>query len=207
MKVRCFITTYDRPEMLTKAVGNLGRFGIIPTIKDDGSTYEHNLPQYFRHEHRGKEGFWMTWDEMLKDCYMAGELFIFTVDDFQNLDVKKILELHEKYKDRPYAYNILNDGREGLFTGVVPCEVNGDIMCGFVDCGFFCNYEALAKIGFGMERTDVKEDSSGVGRNLSMRFLRAKVLMYKPIKSLATHGTHESKMHPIERLKNPLKSL
>jgi hypothetical protein len=200
--------TYDRPEMLTKAVDNLGRFGVVPTIKDDGSTYETNLPQYFRHKHRGKDMFWLTWDEMLKDCYMGGELFVFMPDDFQDLEFNRILKLHEKYKDSPYVYNILNDGREGLFTGVVPYQVDEDtIMCGFTDCGFFCNYQALERLGFGMERTDVKEDSSGVGRNLSMRFLAGRVLMYKPVKSLAYHGTHESKMHPEERKRNPLKSL
>lgn len=197
--------------MLTKAVGNLGRFGIIPTIKDDGSTYEHNLPQYFRHEHRGKDMYWLTWDEMLKDCYLSGELFIFTADDFKDLDVKRILELHEKYKDKPYVYNILNDGREGTWTGIQANQVDDEtIMCGMVDCGFFCNSRAIQKLGYYMNPPTQQwwkqgeSISSGVGCMLSQRFTRSKVLMYKPVKSLATHGTHESKMHPIERLKNPL---
>jgi hypothetical protein len=218
LKIRTFITTYEREEMLCNLVEHLNSFDIIPIIKDDGSTYEINLPQYFRHEHRGKDGFWLTWDEMLKDCKDKetsrpnADLFLFLADDFKDLDVKRILELHEKYKDSPYVYNILNDGRSGHWTGIQERQVDEQtIMCGMVDCGFFCNYSAIMKLGYYMhsptKQWKDKGLSSGVGMMLSKRFMRSRVLMYKPVKSLAYHGTHESKMHPEERKRNPLISL
>ena len=88
MKIKSFITAYNRHGMLSKVVNHLNTFGIIPHIKDDGSTYNHNIPQYFRHEHRGIDKFWITWNEMLEDCKDSdSELFLFMPDDFQDLEI------------------------------------------------------------------------------------------------------------------------
>ena len=71
---------------------------------------------------------------------------------------------------------------------------------GFVDCGFFCNRETLEKIGFFMKQPPRdwfnrgENISSGVGMMLSKRMHTAGVKIYKPKKSLAYHGNHESKM-------------
>ena len=210
MKIKTFITTYNRFGMLSKVVNHLNSFGIIPQIKDDGSKYNHNIPQYFRHEHRGKDGFWITWNEILEDCKDSNsELFLFMPDDFQDLDVKRVIALHYEYtKKGAYAYNIMNYGKKGLFNNVLEVIKGDTIMCGFVDCGFFCNREALDKLGYYMDKAEAKEDSSGVGRQLSKRLLKARVIMYKPVKSLGYHDGHTvSEMHPLERVKNPLKSL
>ena len=51
-----------------------------------------------------------------------------------------------------------------------------------------------------------KSKSSGVGYQLSRRLIQLDIPMYKPIKSLAKHGGHESIMHTEERKLNPLKS-
>ena len=208
MKIRSFITTYNRPELLTKVVNDLGRFGIIPVIKNDGSDYEVLHPNTLTHEHRGKEGFWITWDEMLKDCQDDADLYLFMPDDFLDIDIKRILELHEQFKDTAYVYNIINDGRSGMWTGIQERQIDDStIMCGMVDCGFFCNSTALRRLGFKVPQLEATSTASGVGQYLSTQFLKARVLMYKPVKSLATHGIHESKMHYEERLRNPLKSI
>ena len=207
MKIKTFITTYNRFGMLSKVVNHLNSFGIIPQIKDDGSKYNHNIPQYFRHEHRGINKFWITWNEILEDCKDSdSELFLFMPDDFQDLDVERMIALHYEYtKKGAYAYNLINDGRAGQWTGVLEAKVDSDtIMCGMVDCGFFCNKEALDKIGYYINNTKRTSGSSGVGQQLSMRFLGQRIVMYKPVKSLATHGDHKSEMHTEERLKNPL---
>ena len=84
MRIKAFITTYERKQMLEKTVEHLNSFGIIPQIKDDGSTYKTDLPQYFRHKHRGKKKYWITWHEMFKDCQKSNaELFLFMPDDFE----------------------------------------------------------------------------------------------------------------------------
>lgn len=157
----------------------------------------------------GKDGFWRVWNVMLAMVEKSNEeLIIFMPDDFTDLDIDRILEIHEEHKATPYAFNINNYGKSGWYNGVVPVTIDNKIMCGFVDCGFFCNREALELIGFDMTQTKVTADSSGVGRELSNRFLKARVPMYKPVVSLAYHfGYDESIMHPEERKKNPLISL
>ena len=181
--------------MLEEQLRHLKVFGIDPIVKWDGVDFMH----------RGKDLYWLTWNEMLEDCKKnEADIYLFMPDDFERIDIDKIKELHQKREC--YAYNIINDGREKLFNRQVPYMEDGDINCGFVDCGFFCDRKALDVLGYHIDRPEVKEDSSGVGRALSNKFF-LKIEMYKPVKSLAYHGNHESLMHPDIRKKTPLISL
>lgn len=209
MIVKCFIFSYNREQMLNEMVVLLNSYGISPIILDDGSDYETNLPRYFRHEHRGKNGFYKTWHEALKMCEnSSAELYMFLPDDFLDLDVQKVLDLHESHKSNPYAYNFVNVGLDQVWTNVKALDLGEELRVGFVDCGFFCNREALERIGFFMDEPHhffkEKESSSGVGCMLSNRLLNKAVLCYLPKTSLAYHGEHESVMHPELRKKNPL---
>ena len=202
-----FITlfTYDRPEMLKETTDhirrNIGENDTL-TIYNDGVDFPH----------RGKKGFWKTWNEALKKCEEnVDDIYLFMPEDFLNLDFDRVREMHERMKHEPYVFNIINDGRHqswGAFKKQDP--VNGVEQIGFCDGGFFCNRKALEAIGFYMieinERRwkEFPNLSSGIGQQLTGRFHRAKVKMYKPVKSLAYHGDHESKMNPEERKKNPL---
>lgn len=189
-KCSVYIPTTGQRDSLKEILTHLRSYGLNPIIM---------LNDF------GKENFWMAWKYMLKmEEDNDSELIVFTVDDFEDLDFQEVLDIHEKHKHSPYAYNIINDGRNGLFNGVVPVTIDDRIMCGFVDCGFFCNRSALDAIGYEFNEVKATKDSSGVGRELSKRFLKARVTMYKPVKSLAYHGDHESIMHPDERKKNPL---
>ena len=200
--------------MLTKAVEHLNSFGIIPIIKDDGSTYDIKLPNYFRHAHRGKKEYWKTWKEMFNECGKdePQDLYIFMPDDFQDLDVDRVRSIHRIFtKEGAYVYNIINDGRTKEWTGIKEQKYSKtETKVGFTDCGFFCNYETLKKLRFDMlsilDSWWLKGDnvSSGVGRQLSARITQLQIPIYKPVKSLAFHGEHESKMHKEERIKNPL---
>lgn len=200
-----FITlfTYDRPEMFKETVRH-----IISSGHCLFKTYEDGVDFEFR----GKQGFWKTWDEALYEAEAYHEtLYLFMPDDFQNIDLNKIKELHEDFKNEPYVYNIINDGRHEQWTRFLKKQpINGTEQVGFTDCGFFCNREALEAIGFYMDEVPKswfeqgENMSSGVGYQLTKRFNKAGVKMYKPVKSLAYHGDHESKMHPNERKKNPL---
>lgn len=206
MKIKTFIFTYDRQEMLTELVALLSSYGIEPIILDDGSTYDHDFKNYFRHEHRGKQGFWKTWKEALAMCKDSeAELFVFLTDDMQDLDFTRIIEKHKEKRGGKYAYNILNVGFDKMWFPIVPIPLGDEVRVGFVDCGFFCNKEALEAINYDFqERLDWSYNSSGVGYALSKAFLDSPVFCYIPIKSMAFHGDHESKMHPEERIKNPL---
>jgi len=196
--MRVYITSYDRPDMLKKVASQFEN----PVIFEDGVT----------HPFRGKQEYWRTWDEILKDCEKnPSELYLFTPDDFLDLDIGRVLEIHERLSNRPYVCNIINDGRHQCWGGFKKQEpVNGLEQVGFCDCGFFCNREALEATKWRIkpvppERWERDPNmSSGVGQQLTYCFMNRKIKMYKPVKSLAFHGDHESKMNPSERLKNPL---
>ena len=202
MKIRAYITAYDRPEMLKKVVERFREYDIEPVIFEDGVTFPH----------RGKKGFWKTWDEILKHAEQnVADLYIFTADDFLDLDIDRIIEIHNDF-DKPYVYNIVNDGRWqswGYFRKQEP--IDGHELVGYCDCGFFCDRSALEFTGWKINQPNPNRwnknpnMSSGVGQYLTGKFIN-NVPMYKPIKSLAYHGDHESKMHPEERKKNPLTS-
>lgn len=201
--MRVYLTTYNRPQMLEATLKHLGSFGIEPIIYEDGVT----------HSFRGKEGYWETWDEILKDCEKnPSDLYLFMPEDFQDLDFERVIEIHSKLKKNPYVFNIINDGRHeswGIFQRQQP--KNGIEEIGFCDCGFFCNREALAKTKWRIKQPPASRFlnpamSSGVGMQLTHAFKNGRVKMYKPVKSLAFHGDHRSEMHPNERKNNPLKS-
>lgn len=202
--------TYDREHDLKRVVSHLNKNGLDPIIYDDGSTYETKLPNYHRHEHRGKKGFIHTWEDMLKVCRNNNaDLYIFMGDDFHDLDLERLYKYHQQFKLYPYACNIINDGRTKCWTNLSCLDMGDYYRLGFVDGGFFCNREALERINFSLGSLpngwhNKANRSSGVGMLLSKGFYSTRVKMYTPKKSLAFHGDHESKMHPEERKKNPL---
>lgn len=202
--------TYDREHDLKRVVSHMNKNGLDPIIYDDGSTYETKLPNYHRHEHRGKKGFIHTWEDMLKVCRNNNaDLYIFMGDDFHDLDLERLYQYHQQFKVYPYACNIINDGRTKCWTNLSCLDMGDYYRLGFVDGGFFCNREALERINFSLGSLpngwhNKANRSSGVGMLLSTGFHSTRVKMYTPKKSLAFHGDHESKMHPQERKKNPL---
>lgn len=190
-----YITSYNRPEFLLRLLKELE--GEQVTVVDDGSEYnpiEHmKYCDYYRLEHRGKEGFWITWDFMLS---LAKETkdneFIFIPDDVYDVN---LTALRRDYKEG--CLNVLNVGKDRGWSKV-----------GYVDCGFICNRSVLEKLEFRMfpirfGRFKIEGVSSGVGQQLSHRLAVMKVPMYTT-KNYASHGDHESVMHKEERLKNPL---
>ena len=206
-----FIFSYEREEMLTQVLSNLSDYE--PIVIDDGSSFF--IPNCIRYEHEGKQGFWKKWRDAFEMCKKSDDdFFMFMPDDFLNVDMDRILSLHEQLKDKPYVYNIINDGREWSWLPFKGVQINEHTMqIGFTDCGFFCNRKALEAIDFKIDPVDPRRWknnpnlSSGVGQKLTKSFTLKGVKMYKPMKSLAYHGNHESKMNPEERKINPLISL
>lgn len=231
MTIRVIIFACDRGEMLLDTLRHLNRFDSIDSILvlDDASKFrntEHKklVTEYRRNKTReGKFGFFRQWQRAMEYCRQyPADLVIFMPDDFERLDIGKIIQLHcaivggtgeTRLSNQPYAFNIINDGRTTCWT---PLQLNrrsvGGISVnavGFVDCGFFCNPQALARIVWNIEKIpdkwfDHPGKSSGVGWQLSRKFFNGKVTMFQPIRSLAYHGDHQSLMHPNERKKNPL---
>lgn len=216
---RVIIFSYQRPEMLLSILKHLhGKVDSV-LVLDDKSTYdatEHKKYCEYRRNpvNCGKRYFYRQWQRAMDYCKKnPADIFIFMPDDFENINIQGITDIHSMMKSRPYAFNIINDGREACWTprfrkreqtGKYP-----SYSVGFVDCGFFCNTTSLQRLLYFVEPVpdawfDTPEKSSGVGRQLSQKFMKANVTMYQPVKSLAYHGDHESKMHPNERLTNKL---
>lgn len=214
MVIQVYITTYNRPEMLDRVVSHLDKFGVNVTIFDDGSDFPREDERVIRLPRQGKRNYWKIWNKMLHHAEdNLADLYIFMPDDFQDLDIERIKELHGKFKHEGYVHNIINDGRTKQWIGQEPIKIDEETTrVGFTDCGFFCNRPALHKLGFYMDAPMEKwwskgeNISSGVGMMLTRRLHFARVPIYIPNKSLAYHGDHESMMHPEERKNNPLKS-
>lgn len=206
------IFTYNRREMLEKMTEHLECFN--PLVIDDGSNYKILHKNTVRFAHGGKQQYWKRWDFALRECKISkDDFFMFTPDDYENIDMKKIMDIHRKFKHKPYVYNIVNDGRDSSWNKITPIEIDEETLkVGFTDCGFFCNRKALEKLNFEINPISQKRFEldpfcgSGVGHQLTFRFNRAGVGIYKPKKSLAFHGDHESVMHPELRKKQPLTS-
>jgi len=204
---------YDRNEMLQEAVKSIPNQEQLIII-DDGSKVKPQVgSQVLNFGHRGKPGFWQSWDCALRLCEGSDDdLFVFTVDDFLNLDFDRIYDFYKSQKQNPFFCNLINDGRTQQWVRFIAKDyIEGFKQIGFVDCGFFCNRAALKKIGFRIDpvplaRFNSPAMSSGVGQQLTSRIHQAKVPIYMPIKSMAYHGDHESKMNPLERKKHPLVS-
>lgn len=209
MIIKAYITTYNRPDLLKSCYDRFKQFNIEPTIYDDYTEPRPLYPDIIRHNHRGKKGFWKTWDDILKHAKdNEADLYIFTVDDFVNLDIEGVIKRHTKFnRNGAYVHNIINDKRnDRCWTRIKPVKLNYNLWrIGWTDCAFFCNREALDRIGYYMHSPGEnwfnmkKGISSGVGMMLTKRLNEARVSIYKPEYSLAYHGDHESQMHKEHR--------
>jgi len=205
------IFSHNREKMLDSIVANLPEARVL--IIDDYSDFNvYKYPTYvYRSEERmGKEGFWKQWKLAFNFCSeQRHDIYLFMPDDFLDMDWERIKETHERFKHEPYACNIINDGREECWYSFKPIKIDEDFMqIGFVDCGFFCNYETLSKLKFTMYETPIYSTSanlsSGVGKQLTQRLNQLAVKIYLPLRSMAFHGNHESMMHPELRKQQPL---
>lgn len=208
------IFSYQREQLLKSLLNELKGENIL--VLDDGSTYpiRFKVP-YYRYEHLGKERFWQLWHEALKMCDESkDDWFMFIQDDVSDVDLQAIQSVTEGLDY--FAYNFMNRGPDRGWTKVpmYPVLLN-NVNCQtvrYVDCNFVTNRKTMDKIGWYMMPVPMSRFinpyiSSGVGQQLSRRFAQNDVLMYKPIKSMARHGDHESLMHPFERKINPLISI
>lgn len=222
MKIQIVIFNYQRQDMLNNLLEEIETFenkvskyhSINTLILDDGSDYIIEHENVLRFENGGKKLFWKRWDICLRYCseLVDTDLFIFLPNDYSQLNFIDILKRYDQFKKQLYIYNIVNDGRDNCWTYVEPKAIDKEtIKIGFTDCGFFTNYRTLNELGFFIEpinpiRFNTPNISSGVGQQLTTRLKNKNINCYKPVKSLAFHGEHDSTMHKEERLKNKLTS-
>jgi glycosyltransferase involved in cell wall biosynthesis len=204
-----FVFSYDRPDMLMQTLKDISNSSERIIVIDDGSEYdyiEHQkyCAEYIRLPHEGKAGWYKHWQVAMKMAEESPDwFFAFMPDDFTGFDVGRAIDLCRQYHPLS-CFNIINCGRQTNWGGKsIPFD-HQLIHCGFNDCGFFCRRSTLEKIGFQIQKPRKKLNSSGVGYELTMMMRQADISMFMPVRSLAHHGAHESKMHPEERKINPL---
>lgn len=209
---------YQRNEMLDNLLTELRAFKVpVQVIVDDievPECYErHPGVAFHMFQHGGKKDFWRRWQYAFDRCKeAAGNFFMFLPDDFSQIDVEKIQQLHSafRYPGEPFVWNLVNDGRGPQWNAKAEIKIGlWYSIVHWTDCAFFCDRQALEAIRFEMQpihvaRFRTNSISSGVGQQLTNRFNKACIPMYRPTKSLAYHGDHESLMHPEERKRNPL---
>lgn len=220
------IFTYNRIDMLTNTLKEVREAWPDEKILviDDGSDIDFKeyefLSALFRVEilqfkHEGKKGFYKLWDYALHRCEeSADSFFTFLPDDYSQIDFDRIYEtrLSLLYTGHFWAFKIVNDGRPPQWTTFKERPYNDELtQINWLDCSFHCNRQALSAIGYYMmpvnqKRFEVPGRSSGVGEQLTIRMNKAGVPIYRPIKSFAFHGDHDSVMHGEERVTNPLTS-
>lgn len=205
MNEAIFIFSYNRESMLKQVVEKVKGYNY--RIIDDGSDFKWDNWRFAQSVHKGKEKWWELWDRLFWGicAYPEFDLLVFTPDDFLDLNIEKIFELHEKYKDKPYVYNIVRDHRDCCWNHKKVIDIDAETQqIGFVDCGFFCNRQVLEMLEFKINPIDPKRFknksiSSGVGEQLTARINKLGIPIYRPVKSLAYHGTHPSVMNPEAR--------
>lgn len=215
VKILFLISNYMREDMLLKLLNEINSFNLDYLIFDDKSSYKIDDYRFIiNNEHRGKNLYWKTFDEMFKICRdLDYDIFVFSPNDFLKYDFKRIIEYGVALKDHHYIFNIINDGRIISWINQKPVNINNDInKVFFTDCGFFTNKKTLEKFNYTInpvnnQRFNYNNISSGVGEQLTRRAHSMGIPIFMPIKSLAHHGDHESLMHPILRKKDKLKSI
>jgi hypothetical protein len=190
--MKVIITHYNRPEFLKQQLKEL--IGYDVTVIDDGSECDLSfVDDLITFPHLGKKGFWVIWKKALQIAkYSLEDVIMFAPDDFLNFDLKAIEKLDLNNK----VYNIINDGRKSCW---------GEKQ--YVDCGFIASKESIMKINVNKPLEtwfNTPDKSSSVGYQLTKEFKSLGIEMITPIKSLAFHGNHQSKMHPEHRKHNPL---
>lgn len=197
-----FIFSYNREEMLRNVTGCVQGHNYF--IIDDGSDFYLSDLRFHQYSHRGKEKWYELWN-IAFELARTYDLIVFTVDDFMDLQIDKIIELHNRLIDNPYTCNIIRDKRDYCWNQIPVRKVDDNIQqIGFVDCGFFCNREVLEMLNYKIYDIDSrrfknKSISSGVGEQLTARINKLGIPIYRPVQSLATHGDHPSVMNPEAR--------
>lgn len=173
-------------------------------IIDDPATY-------------GKTNFWKRWKEAVDYCKSTNDdYFLFLPDDVKYIDWEFLNQWMIRYYGKPFVLNLISDKRQNcwgkVFEKTPDLELQGYKLVnqGFFDCGGLIPRCVLDQIDIDEVPSkwfDRPDKSSGVGFQLTMKFRRLGVRMYRPFPSLAKHGNHPSIMHPEERLRNPLESL
>ena len=210
MDTKIAIITYNRPQELLRLTKELK--GLDYVVIDDGSNYDSFIEddRLVKLPHQGKKGFWLTYSVVIHNLLKSkADNYIILADDFYNIDFDSVAEIHSRFRDDKYTVNMINDSRRYCWSSPRKWKTPKDMINkGFFDCGGLTNRRTLQQIKLKEMPASwwTPNKSSGVGYQITKQ-LKNKTKMFTPKQSLCKHGDAVSKMHPIERIKNPLISI
>ena len=231
------ITTYDRPDTLERLLEDLereaARVDLDVRIYDDCSPrgYEAIARRlrargwtYVRAERRhGKEDWWGWWNAILADLRSTpASTFVVLQDDLRLCEgfFERTLELWSGIGDarKGSLFLHLDEAAAALqrarWTNVRNRRVGPVVNCGWVDCtAFVCGRATLDALRWRLDpiaRGRWQSNpllGSGVGAQISMRLLRARLSMYRVDESLAVHVDGPSQMNREARMRQPMRTV
>lgn len=221
-RVLVTITSYNRRDSLCKLVASLVQNENTDiVIFDDKSDWPVNGLQHpkcvdviINPEHRGKAGFWKTYNDLMAYCKEHDyDYYIILPDDVEPCPefVKECIAAYEN-ADRPICISPLLTNRS-LAPGISrwgrkPIErKDGYYLTHYFDCCTVCRrdfFEALNWLLVPIAPHPDPHRSSGVGRQITLRLQEKNLRMCHVERTLLTIVPSESQMNPEERKRHPM---
>lgn len=216
--LRIAIPTYNRSEMCRRTVYDVmseAAYADVHIYLDGGTHYDWHVlgtKQHSLAKTPGRENYYKVWNKILDDARRSEwEFFLALPDDFVPAHPMPIANC---------IGQLATSGADALVPvvdkrGRGPCWVPMDPVkerywwhTGWLDGCFICTRETLAALDwivpkFKPDHFETNQ-SSGVGKYISLALHRMGKKIYQVEDSLYQHGDHDSVMHYEERKRNPL---
>ena len=209
------IPSYQRPEMCTRLVD--ATRAEVPGAKIhvflDGGILSYpdlNAVQLSLRKPAGRKHFGKAWSRILAWCWSTNaDTFLFLADDLTPAVPDAVAQTLSHLEHCDVIVPLVDQrGRGPCWVPVDPVDEGDRWLTHWVDGCFACRREALGAISWRVP--PIPEDhfktnqSSGVGKYMSLAFHDAGLRVCQVNETLYHHGDHESKMHPEHRKETPL---
>lgn len=217
--IRIAIPSYNRPAMCEATVKDILLEGHadIHVYLDGGCEYEWTNPLVTFHKldkPPGREHYWKVWNRILADARDSEwDYFLALPDDFTpavRFPIRQAVALMWAYPEIDALVPVVDKrGRGPCWVAVDPVR-HGSVLwrTGWIDGCFICHRNFLQELNWELPAMSPNHfntnQSSGVGKWMSLMANDRKQGIYQVDKTLYRHGGHESVMHKEFRKENPL---
>lgn len=191
-----------------------------PVIRFLSKKFPEKASFYRTDEHHGKVNYWKVTNFAYNLVKKHKFNYVFQLPDDVRLVsnfFRRAIKIFDSIDDpHKICLNILNDhSRYGraVWTPVKPTLLKSGLnnvwKTGWVDMCYISTFKYFESLNHEIypvnrEWSSGKNNSSGVGMQISNRFYSQGLSMYQVANSLVIHGTHQSVMHPQHRKHTPL---
>ena len=214
MNIRIVITSHNRPAMCRSTVDAIRSEGHTNIhVYLDGGIEPYKSVHATQHrlmKPAGRRHYRDVWTHILDDAKNAEwDCIVFLPDDFAPAVERPIERAVELLKYTDVLVPVVDQrGRGPCWVPVDPEPMGEVYRTGWVDGCFVCLRAPLARIGWAVPELPADHfdtnQSSGVGKYLSLAFHTAGVSVCQVTDTLYRHGGHTSQMHFAHRKTTPL---